>query len=96
MKVDDAVQKSVEKLREVFGHPGLDDERKKLEQKIGQAKYSPGSVRVWADCVLAILLAARSQGFQPQAVLDELEKLAKESLSKKWKKMPDGTFQAFD
>jgi hypothetical protein len=94
MKTDPAIQESIEKLREVFGHPGIDEERRKIEQKLQEAHYTPGSVRVWADCLLATLLAARSQGFSAQDVFDDLARLAQDVAKKQWKKMPDGTYRA--
>lgn len=94
MEIDDVVHQTVEKLHEALGHPTIEDERKKIEHKFQEARYNPGEVRVWADCILALLLAARSQGFTTKTVLDELSRVAKDALSKKWKKMPDGTHQA--
>jgi hypothetical protein len=95
MKADEVIQKSVDALYEAFGHPGLQDERKKILSKLQEAEYNLGNIRALADCIVAVLLAAKNQGFTVQMVLDELERVCRDSLGRKWKRMPDGTFQAF-
>ena len=94
MEVDQIVCDSVEKLYEIFGHPSFFDEKTKIENKLEEAQYNPGSVRVWSDCILAVLLAARGQGYSPKAVFKDLAQLAADTREKTWKKMPDGTYQA--
>ena len=92
----DVLEASVEKLHEVFERTDIEVEWKKIEQKLNEAKYSPGSVRPLADSVFSILLAARSEGFSVKAVLAELEKVAKANLERRWKLMEDGTYQHID
>lgn len=92
-EIDDSIQKCVEELHEYLQHPDLAIETKKINQKLREAKYNPGSVKPLADCMLAILLAARSEGYSVNAVFDGLLKVAKEIRGKKWKKMPDGTYR---
>ncbi len=87
---------SVEKLHEVFERTDIEMEWKKVEQKLNEAKYSPGDVRPLADCVFSLLLAARSEGFSPQAVFAELERVAQANLEHRWKRMEDGTYQHTD
>ena len=94
MQVDDVVGESVEKLHQVFGHPTFDVERRKIERKLEEAKYNPGNARALADCMLALLLIAKGWGFSPEVVFEELGRVAKECMGKRWKKMPDGTYQA--
>ena len=92
--MDDALSMSVEKLHETFDRSDLEVEWKKIQHKIEEAKYNPGDVKPLADCIFSILLAARSRGHSVEAVLKELNKVAKDSLNRRWKKMPDGTYQA--
>ena len=92
--MDDTLSMSVEKLHETFDRSDLDVEWKKIQHKIEEAKYNPGDVKPLADCIFSILLAARSRGHSVEAVLTELNKVAKDSLNRRWKKMPDGTYQA--
>jgi hypothetical protein len=94
MDIDDVIRDCVDELHEAFGHPNFEVERKKIDRKLDEAKYNPGNVRALADTMLALLLIARSWGFSPDAVFGELGRVAKESRGKKWKRMPDGTYQA--
>lgn len=93
--MDNTLAQSVEKLHKTFERTDLDVEWKKIQHKFEEAKYNPGDVKPLADCIFSILLAARSGGHSVDAVLKELEKVAKDNLSRRrWKKMPDGTYQA--
>ena len=92
--LDPVVRECVEEMREKLGHPGIAQERDKIVKKLEEASYNPGDVGVMADCILAVLLAARSQGFAPQTVFESLEARCKELKGRDWKQMPDGTFQA--
>ncbi|MBL7076953.1 MAG: hypothetical protein ISS31_05745 [Kiritimatiellae bacterium] len=92
----DVLEASVEKLHEVFERTDIEMEWKKVEQKLNEAKYSPGDVRPLADCIFSLLLAARSEGFSVKAVLAELEKVAQANLEYRWKQMEDGTYQHVD
>lgn len=91
--IDSSIQKCVDELHEYLQHPDLEVETKKIMQKLREAKYNPGSLKPLADCMLAILLAARSQGYSTDDLFNELMKVAKEISGKKWKKMPDGTYR---
>jgi hypothetical protein len=88
------LQKSVNKLHDIFDKTDLDAEWKKIQIKFEEAKYNPGDVTPLADSIFSILLAAKSRGFSVKAVLQELERVAEKNLKRKWKKMPDGTYQA--
>ncbi len=92
----DMLEASVEKLHGVFERTDIEMEWKKIEQKLNEAKYSPGSVRPLADSIFSLLLAARSEGFSVKAVLAELEKVAQANLEHRWKRMDDGTYQHID
>ena len=92
-KLDDSIQQCVDELHEYLQHPDLEVETKKINQKLREAKYNPGALKPLADCMLAILLAARSEGYSADAVFTELMRLAKEIRGKKWKKLPDGTYR---
>jgi len=92
--MDDIVQKSVDKLHDTFDCTDLDTEWKKIQCKFEEAKYNPGDVTPLADCVFSILLAARSRGFSVKSVMQALQNVAEKNLKRKWKKMPDGTYQA--
>lgn len=92
--MDEILQKSVDKLHDIFDKTDLDTEWKKLQHKFEEAKYNPGDVTPLADCMFSILLAARSRGFKVSAVMQALEKVAENNLKRKWKKMADGTYQA--
>jgi hypothetical protein len=92
MEMQELLQKTVDELHEKLDHPGIDIEAKKIDQKLREARYNPGDVTPLADCMLAILLAARSQGFTVRSVFRSLQKVAEDIGSKKWKKMPDGTY----
>ena len=93
LKMDDSIQKCVDELHKYLDHPTLEIETKKINQKLREAKYNPGDVKPLADCMLGILLAAKSGGFSTDDVFNELMKVAKEISGKKWKKMPDGTYR---
>lgn len=93
--MDDVLTRSVETLHDLFDASDLEVEAKKIQQKMEEARYNPGDVRPLADCVFSILLAARSQGFAPDVVLDEVRRVAEEVVNRRWKKMPDGTYQSF-
>jgi len=86
------LQKVIDELHEKLEHPGLEIETKKIFQKLREAKYNPGATHPLADCMLAILLAAKHQGFSVKTMFDALDQVAKDIGSKKWKKMPDGTY----
>ncbi|MDD4873207.1 MAG: DUF550 domain-containing protein [Kiritimatiellae bacterium] len=92
--MEEILQKSVDKLHDIFDRSDLDAEWKKLQHKFEEAKYNPGDVTPLADCIFSILLAARSRGFKVSAVMQALEKVAENNLKRKWKKMADGTYQA--
>lgn len=93
LQIDDSIQQCVDELHEYLDKPDLDVETKKINQKLREAKYNKGDVKPLADCVLAVLLAARSEGFTVKMVFDALMKVAREIRGKQWKKMPDGTYQ---
>ena len=93
--MEKALEESIEKLHDLFDSTDLETEAKKIQQKMEAARYNPGAVRPLADCIFSILLAARSQGFGPEVVLTEVQRLAEEVLNRQWKKMPDGTYQSF-
>lgn len=90
------LESSVAKLHAVFDQTDIEVEWKKIEQKLNEARYSPGDVRPLADGVFSLLLAARSEGYSVKAVLDELEKVAQANLEHRWKRMEDGTYQHVD
>lgn len=92
--MEDLIQRSVDKLHDTFDRTDLDVEWKKIENKLKEAKYNPGDVRPLADCIFSIMLAAKGLGFSVDAVMKELKKVAEDNLNKKWKKMPDGTYQS--
>ena len=90
------VQQSIERLHEIFDRTDLEIEGRKIQQKLEEAKFNPGDVEPFADCLFSVLLAARSNGFSVEAVMKELDKVAQDSLNSRWKKMEDGTYQAVD
>jgi len=92
--MQDILQKSVNKLHDVFDNTDMDIEWKKMQHKFEEAKYNPGDVTPLADCIFSILLAARSRGFTVKMVMESLEQVAEKNLRRKWKKMSDGTYQA--
>ena len=75
-------------------HPTLEIEAKKINQKLKEAKYNPGDVTPLADCMLALMLAAKNQGYSVKALFQKFNHVAEEIGSKHWKKMPDGTYHA--
>ena len=85
---------SVEKLHEVFDRTDIEVELKKIEQKMEEARYSPGDIKPLVDCMFSLLLAARSRGYKVPAVMEELNRVAEKNLQHRWKKMPDGTYRA--
>jgi len=93
MELQELLQKTVDELHEKLEHPGIHIEAKKIDQKLREARYNPGDVTPLADCMLAILLAARSGGFTVRSVFRSLQKVAEDIGSKEWKKMPDGTYR---
>lgn len=93
--LDKVLQESVERLHEIFERSDLEIECRKIQKKLEEAKYDQGSLRPLVDCIFSLFIAARSRGYNPESVLNELEKVAVETLGKHWKKMPDGTYQSF-
>lgn len=93
--LEKVLQESVDRLHELFERSDLEIECRKIQKKLEEAKYDPGSLRPLVDCIFSLFLAARSRGYNSESVLNELEKVAAESLSRRWKKMPDGTYQSF-
>lgn len=94
MQISEAVRKCVDELHGIFNETDIDAEKKKIVAKLEEAKYNPGSVRPVADCMIALLLIARSRGYGVDSVFKELERVAEENTGRDWKKMPDGTYQA--
>jgi hypothetical protein len=90
----ETIQESVEKLHEVFDDTSIQAEWKKMQEKVEEARYNPGDVRPLADCIFALLLAARSRGYSVEMMMQELHKVADENLHSRWKKMEDGTYHA--
>jgi hypothetical protein len=88
----EAVEKCVEMMHSTFDRTDLDIEWKKIEEKLEEARYSPGDIRPLVDCIFAILLAARNMGYSTDAVFEKLESVAAEYVQRDWKKMPDGTY----
>lgn len=88
------VSQAVEKLHGIFERTDLDVEWKKIQEKMQEAKYSAGDIKPLADCIFSILLAARSRGYGVRAVMEELKRIAEDSMTRRWKKMPDGTYRA--
>ncbi len=88
------VESCVEQLHDTFERTDLDAEWTKIQQKIEEARYNPGDLRPLADCILSLLVAARSRGHKAGVVLEALSNVSKENLNREWKKMPDGTYQA--
>ena len=91
----DMIQQGVDKLHETFDRTDLEVVGRKIEQKLKEARYNPGDIQPLADCMFSLLLAARSQGYSATAVFEALEQVAEKSLKANWKKMEDGTYQAF-
>ena len=90
----ETIQQSVEKLHDTFERTDLEVEWKKIQTKVEEARYNPGALKPLADCIFSLLLAARSRGYSVEAVFEALEGIAAKNLERKWKKMPDGTYQA--
>jgi len=91
---EEHLRDAVEKLHATFERTDLDVEGKKIRHKLEEARYNPGDVKPFADCIISILLAARSSGFNVEAVLAEANRVAADILGKRWKKMADGTYQS--
>ena len=94
MQIDDSIQQTIDSLYEHLNHPDLEVETKKIMQKLREAKYNKGDVIPFADCILAIFLAAKNAGFSVQSVCSEVNKLAEKIKGRTWKRMPDGTYQS--
>ncbi len=88
------LQQATEKLHDAFERSDLEIEARKIAQKLEEAHYNPGDLQPITDCMFSLLLAARSRGYTVPVVLDELTRTAQRCLEKRWKKMPDGTYQA--
>ena len=92
--MESIVDTCVEQLHATFDATDLDTERKKIEHKLEEARYNPGDVTPFADCILSVLLAARHEGFRSETVLKALNDVAAKHIDRRWKKMEDGTYQA--
>ena len=90
----DIIEACVEQLHDTFDRTDLGAEWVKMKHKIEEARYNPGDVRPLADCILSLLLAARSRGHKARVVLEALSNVSQENMDREWKKMPDGTYQA--
>jgi hypothetical protein len=88
------IEECIEKLHDTFERTDLEMEGRKIQQKLEEARYNPGAVNPLADCILSLLMAARSRGYKAGAVMEALTNIAKENINKDWKKMPDGTYRA--
>ncbi len=88
------LQTIVDELHEKLEHPDLAIETKKIQQKLREASYNEGDIQPLADCVLALLLAAKSRGCSVETLFDEVNRVAADIKSRDWKKMPNGTYQA--
>lgn len=85
---------SIEKLHELFDRTDLEVERKKINEKMEEARYSPGDLRPLVDCIFSLFLAARSAGYSVPAVLAKLDEVAADNLAHRWRKLGDGTYTA--
>ncbi|MBL7114373.1 MAG: DUF550 domain-containing protein [Kiritimatiellae bacterium] len=92
MQIDSVIDKTIEELHEKLGHPDIDVEARKIASKLEEAHYNPGDVMPLADCIIAILLAGRNQGFSPSKVFDAVTKVCENVSGRDWKQMPDGTY----
>ena len=92
MQIDPIIEKTIEELHEKLGHPDTDAEARKIARKLEEARYNPGDVTPLADCVIAILLAGRNQGFSPSTVFDAVRTVCDNIAGRDWKRMPDGTY----
>jgi hypothetical protein len=90
----EVIEACVEKLHDTFDRSDLDIEWTKMQSKMEEARYNPGDVKPLSDCILSLLLAARSRGHKAGAVLESLTRISEANLKKDWKRMPDGTYQA--
>ena len=88
------LQEAVEKLHATFESTSLETEARKISHKLEEAHFNSGAVRPIADCVLSLLLAARSRGYDVEEVFTSLEGIARHALNSNWKRMPDGTYQS--
>lgn len=94
MGSEKTIQRSVDRLHDIFDNTDIETEWKKIQQKMGEAKYNEGDVAPLADCIFSILLAAKNRGFSVKAVFKALDRVAEKNLRRKWKKMPDGTYKS--
>ena len=92
VQIDSVIDTIVEELHEKLGHPDIDAEARKIVSKLEEAHYNPGDVTPLADCIIAILLAGRSQGFPPSKVFEAVTKVCENVSGRDWKRMPDGTY----
>ena len=88
------LQEAVDKLHATFESTTLETESRKIAAKLEEAHFNSGDVKPIADCVLSLLLAARSRGYDVEAVFESLDRIARHALVSNWKRMPDGTYQA--
>ncbi len=86
------LQTTVDELAEKLDHPGLDVEVKKINQKLREARYNHADIKLWADCMLAVLLITKHEGYSVESTFEQLILLAEELKNRDWKKMPDGTY----
>ena len=91
---DDILHQSVEKLHALFDRTDIEVEWKKIQEKVEESLYNPGDLRPLADIIFSVLLAARSRGYDVDAVMKELHRVAENNMKRRWKKMENGTYRA--
>lgn len=65
----------------------------KLEQEAVEAQVDAGNIEEYADCLLCLFGAAHKAGFSFEDLLKSAKNKLERCQSRKWKKMPDGTYQ---
>lgn len=94
MDIDPVIAATIEELHEKLGHPDIDAEARKIAKKLIEARYNPGDATPLADCIVAILVAGRNQGFSPATMMQAVRNVCEKLSSREWKRMADGTWQA--
>ena len=79
--------------KEAFSDAGSVEHLRKLHEETDEAIECPEDISEYADCLGAIFGAAYKQGFSFEQLLNASFDKLEINKSRKWQKLPDGTYR---